>query len=192
MAAFIRIRQNLIHSNGTVSRGPFVWSYVNTTLDDETTIIRDGLVPLGLLASQGELSVDEDSNLESIFKTFFAQGYFFTAAHWDNMQNMLKAHGYPEVELFDDGLYDQPQVANSKNAKPTTKAWRLNGKRRLREYDVVFDKMAEQQAREACEEMVAELATRDADISAEEARIMKRVTADISPSANTAATLQFL
>lgn len=162
MAGIQKIRQNYINESGIVSRAPITWTYVNTTIDEESYIIKNALVPLGLLDAASELTDMQQIDLQNIMKCFFAQGYFLTGEHWTNLQRMLKAHGLPLLEIEDDGCYDQPlDFKNKKALKPTARAWKLNGMRRLREYDRVYEETRYRQMKESMDELAAEFATRD-------------------------------
>lgn len=176
MAGIQKIRQNYINENGIVSRAPITWTYVNTTIDEESYIIKEALVPLGLLDAEGELSAIQQFDLQAVMKCFFAQGFFLTGEHWTSLQRMLKAHGLSQLELEDDGCYDQPLDSKNKKAlKPTARAWKLNGARRLREYDRVYEEARFKQMKESMDEIAAEFATRDgADI---EAKVSKAIDA---------------
>lgn len=177
MAAILKIRQNLISESGLTTKGPLVWTYVNTTMEDESYIIRNGLVPLGILASMKELTVQQEHDLELVMKRFFGQGYFLSGENWITLQSILNAHGYEAMELDDNGCYDQPLDAkNKKTASPTKKAWTLNGKRRLKEYDAVFAREIERMQREFAAELAAEQATREG--AAEESRRHQRAEAE--------------
>lgn len=157
MASINYIQQKHLNPTGGHTDG-LSWSYLNTTFQEESLLLKHGFVQLYILEELGELTDTQQLAFVSLSERFFGQGMFLTLDHFRALNNILAAHGhqkivavYPDMEeavpvgrvfIVLDGAYDQPIKKGAKNKSPNAKgvaAWKENGKRRLGEFDRLLE-----------------------------------------------------
>ncbi len=129
MAAFDTIMQG----DPRTRRVTMKWEVVNTSLKDEAILMRDAFLPL----AQESLDRKDEHQYLMIYRRFFDEGKFLFATHIAKLNELLRKHTYPEVELPFDGEYFQPVMGKAKS--PSAEAWLENGKARTDEFEAIVD-----------------------------------------------------
>lgn len=128
MATIITISQGYAGADGERKTNK-IWRVVNTTLEDETMLMKSAFLPLYIY----EDNIPEDWNkmVDEAFTRFFEKGMFLLEEHIYAMNNALECIGFMEVKLKEDNKYFQPTLPGKH--KPCPQSWKNNGLARAKE-----------------------------------------------------------
>ena len=133
MADFANIEQY----DPTTGKTGKKWSYVNTSIEDDNTLMALGFLPLFVLYRNGGLSATQTATFDDISGTFLEDGKFLTLAQYDALNRLLSAYSFNPIRLVNNGLYNQPIIG--RNQFPTAKSWLAAGAKRMAHLSVLLN-----------------------------------------------------